>query len=50
MQAKFEEMLTLLPEADPCFVVFDFHDSTPDGRVVKKLALIKWCVRRVGLS
>ncbi len=43
-QAKYAEMVSKLPEDAPCFVVFDFHDSTPDGRVVKKLVLIKWCV------
>jgi hypothetical protein len=44
LQAKFEEMLTFLPEAEPCFVVFDFHEAAVDGRIIKKLALIKWCV------
>ena len=43
-------MVSKLPEADPCFVVFDFHDATADGRVVKKLALIKWCVLCLGMG
>ena len=40
---KFEEMLAALPEDSPCFVVFDFCFNKPDGRLVKKLLLIKWC-------
>jgi septin family protein len=43
-QAKWEEMCTKLPEDQARFVVFDFNDTKADGRLVKKLVLIKWYV------
>ena len=36
--------MSKLPESEPCFVVFDFHEPRPDGRIVKKVVLIKWYV------
>ena len=44
-QAEFEKLVSMLPEADPCFAVFDFTDTTADGRIVKKLLLVKWYAR-----
>lgn len=43
-QAKWEEMCTKLPEDQARFVIFDFNDTKDDGRLVKKLVLIKWYV------
>ena len=43
-KAKWEEMTGKLPEDEARFVVFDFEDTKADGRLVKKLVLIKWCV------
>lgn len=40
----FEEMIKLLPADEARFVVFDFADVKADGRQIKKLVLIKWCV------
>mmetsp|Transcript_8652 Transcript_8652/g.21809 ORF Transcript_8652/g.21809 Transcript_8652/m.21809 type:complete len:146 (-) Transcript_8652:55-492(-) len=42
-KAKWEEMTGKLPEDEARFVVFDFEDTKADGRLVKKLVLIKWC-------
>jgi hypothetical protein len=33
-----------LPADDACFVVFDFNETKSDGRLIKKLVLVKWCV------
>lgn len=41
---RWEEMTGKLPEDEARFVVFDFQDTKADGRLVKKLVLIKWCV------
>jgi Cofilin/tropomyosin-type actin-binding protein len=49
VQGLFEELVSKLPEADPCFAVFDFTDNTRDGRIVKKLLLIKWYAASVWL-
>ena len=43
-QAAFVGLVKSLPEAEARFVVFDFTESKADGRQVKKLVLIKWCV------
>ncbi|CAE7871448.1 COF1, partial [Symbiodinium sp. KB8] len=40
---RWEEMTGKLPEDEARFVVFDFQDTKADGRLVKKLVLIKWC-------
>lgn len=42
-QEQFNAMLAALPEDSPAFIVFDFCFNKPDGRLVKKLLLIKWC-------
>lgn len=42
-KASFEEMMGHLPADDARFVVFDFADAKADGRLIKKLVLIKWC-------
>jgi hypothetical protein len=42
-KSAFEEMMGQLPADDARFVVFDFTDTKPDGRQIKKLVLIKWC-------
>jgi len=44
-QAAFVALVKSLPEAEARFVVFDFTEQKADGRQVKKLLLIKWCVR-----
>jgi hypothetical protein len=38
----YQEVLKQLPADDACFVVFDFSDTKADGRLIKKLLLIKW--------
>ncbi len=43
-QAAFAALVKSLPEAEARFVVFDFTEQKADGRQVKKLLLIKWCV------
>ena len=42
----FAEVVKQLPADEARFVVFDFVDTKADGRQIKKLVLIKWCVRR----
>lgn len=39
----WNEVVAALPDDAPCFVVFDFVTTTADGRMVKKLVLVKWC-------
>lgn len=38
----FAAMVKSLPADDARFIVFDFTDTKPDGRQIKKLLLIKW--------
>lgn len=40
----FSEVVKQLPTDEARFVVFDFVDTKADGRQIKKLVLIKWCV------
>ena len=41
----FASVVKQLPADEHRFVVFDFTESKADGRQIKKLLLIKWCVR-----
>ena len=40
----FTEVVKQLPADEARFVVFDFTETKSDGRMIKKLLLIKWCV------
>jgi hypothetical protein len=40
----FAEVVKQLPADEARFVVFDFTETKADGRMIKKLLLIKWCV------
>jgi len=40
---QFDALVASLPAAEPRFIVFDFTDTKADGRLIKKLILIKWC-------
>ncbi len=40
----FAQLVKSLPSDDARFVVFDFTETKDDGRQIKKLVLIKWCV------
>eukprot|EP00353_Schmidingerella_taraikaensis_P008670 CAMPEP_0185580298 /NCGR_PEP_ID=MMETSP0434-20130131/16056_1 /TAXON_ID=626734 ORGANISM="Favella taraikaensis, Strain Fe Narragansett Bay" /NCGR_SAMPLE_ID=MMETSP0434 /ASSEMBLY_ACC=CAM_ASM_000379 /LENGTH=147 /DNA_ID=CAMNT_0028198523 /DNA_START=27 /DNA_END=470 /DNA_ORIENTATION=+ len=42
-KTHWDAMVSSLPEDSAMFVVFDFTFNKADGRLVKKLLLIKWC-------
>lgn len=40
----WKEMVAHLPEGEGRFVLFDWRAKAPDGRILAKVLLVKWCV------